>query len=308
MKKLLICAAALALATGFGTPADAHDPPGVVYELWQWPSTHLPVIDAEFSDWEAVPEELWLTEQDLNNLHANPESGSGGSSADAEPDASDLAVRFTFGWNDDTERIYLAYDRFDDFFSINRDDVELAVDADHSAGAYWQTEGMTDEEAARFNNSHAQISHFFNHGRLDDLSLPWNWHWMVTSDWHLEPPYSEGAFEWTNPELGQEYSWQQELWHVWWDDFIWNDPAGSVIHDMTEGEIIHLTARNKDGDVDQCCDEGNIEDFSDWTLNFHESSENADFLPDWELLPVMEDLLPTAVENDSWGHIKASFK
>ena len=308
MKKLLTGAVALALATGFGAPAAAHDPPGVIYELWQWPSTHLPVIDAEISDWDAVPEELWLTEQDLNNLHSNPESGSGGSSGDVDPDASDLAVRMAFGWNDDTERIYMAYDRFDDFWSMNRDDVELAVDADHTGGAYWQTEGMTDEEAARFNNSQAQITHFFHHGALPDMGLPWNWHWSTSADWHLDPPYSLGVFEWSSPELGQEYTWQQELWHVWWDDFIWDDPEGSVIHDMTEGEIIHLTARNKDGDVDQCCEEGNVEDFSDWTLNFHESSENADFLPDWELLPVQQDLLPTAVENDSWGHIKASFK
>ena len=157
MKKFLQCAVVMAVVA-FGSTAEAHDPPGVIYELWQWPSTHLPVIDAQFDDWQAVPEELWLTEQDLNNLHANPESGSGGSSADIEPDPSDLAVRFTFGWNDDTERIYLAYDRFDDFWSMNRDDVELAVDADHSAGNYWQEEGMTDDEAARFRRHQQQLA------------------------------------------------------------------------------------------------------------------------------------------------------
>jgi hypothetical protein len=308
MKKLLSCAVALALATGFGTPADAHDPPGVIYEMWQWPSTHLPTLDADFSDWDAVPEELWLTEQDFSNLMSNPESGSGGTSADVDPDGSDLAVRLTFGWNDDTERIYMAYDRFDDFWSISRDDIELTVDADHSGGAFWQTEGMSDEEAARFNNSQAQGVHFFNHGALADVGVPWNWHWSTSADWHIDPPYAEGAFDWTSPELGQEYSWQQELWSVWWDDFIWDDPTGSVIHDMQEGEIIHLAARNKDGDIAQNDAEGNPQDFSDWALNLHESSENADFLPDWELLPVQVDLLPTAVENDSWGHIKASFK
>ena len=95
---------------------------------------------------------------------------------------------------------------------------------------------------------------------------------------------------------------------MWWDDFNWQDPEGSIIHDLQEGEIIGLAARNKDGDVGLCCgNEETGEVFSDWALNFNESSENADFLPDWILLPVNEELLATAVENDTWGHIKASF-
>ena len=100
--------------------------------------------------------------------------------------------------------------------------------------------------AARFRNSQAPITHFLHHSALPDMGIPWNWHWMTAADWHMEPPYSEGTFNWSNPELDQEFTWQQELWHVWWDDFIWNDPDGSIIHDMQVGEIIHPTARNKD--------------------------------------------------------------
>ena len=47
MRKFLICAAALMPAAGLVAPADAHDPPGVIFELWQWPSSHLPVLDAD---------------------------------------------------------------------------------------------------------------------------------------------------------------------------------------------------------------------------------------------------------------------
>ena len=309
MRKILICAAALMPAAGLVAPADAHDPPGVIFELWQWPSSHLPVLDADLSEWDVVPEELWITEQDLNNLWLEgSDSGSGGNSQEADPDPSDLALRFTFGWNDDTERIYLAYDRFDDYWSHQRDDIEITVDADHSGGIYWSLEGQSDEEAQRQRNRHAQISHFFFNGREDDIGVPgWNWHWMTQADWYREPPYSDGAYQWSNPELGQEYTWQIELWHVWWDDFNWADPEGSIIHDFQEGEIIGLAARNKDGDVGLCCGEETGEEFSDWALNFHESSENADFLPDWVLLEVQEDLLPTAVEEDSWGYIKSSF-
>ena len=303
MSKLLKGVMSFAIALGFTTSAGAHDPPGVIFEMWQWPSSHLPVLDADLSEWEVVPEELWITEQDLNNLLITQIDVT-----DTEPDASDLAVRFTFGWNDETERIYLAYDRYDDYWSHQRDDIELAVDADHSGGLYWSSEGQSDEEAQRQRNRHAQISHFFFHSKTEEVGVPWNWHWMTQADWYRGEPYSDGAYQWTEPELGQEYNWQIELWHVWWDDFNWQDPEGSIIHDLQEGEIIGLAARHKDGDVGLCCgNEETGEVFSDWALNFNESSENADFLPDWILLPVNEELLATAVENDTWGHIKASF-
>ncbi len=303
MSKLLKGVVSFAIAIGFTTSAGAHDPPGVIFEMWQWPSSHLPVLDADLSEWEVVPEELWITEQDLNNLLITQIDVT-----DTEPDASDLAVRFTFGWNDETERIYLAYDRYDDYWSHQRDDIELAVDADHSGGLYWSSEGQSDEEAQRQRNRHAQISHFFFHSKTEEVGVPWNWHWMTQADWYRGEPYSDGAYKWTEPELGQEYNWQIELWHVWWDDFNWQDPEGSIIHDLQEGEIIGLAARHKDGDVGLCCgNEETGEVFSDWALNFNESSENADFLPDWILLPVNEELLATAVENDTWGHIKASF-
>ena len=125
MSKLLKGVMSFAIALGFTTSAGAHDPPGVIFEMWQWPSSHLPVLDDDLSEWEVVPEELWITEQDLNNLLITQIDVT-----DTEPDASDLAVRFTFGWNDETERIYLAYDRYDDYWSHQRDDIELAVDAD----------------------------------------------------------------------------------------------------------------------------------------------------------------------------------
>ena len=108
MSKLLKSVVAFAIAIGFTSSAGAHDPPGVIFEMWQWPTSQLPVLDADLSEWDVVPEELWITEQDLNNLLITQIDVT-----DTEPDASDLAVRFTFGWNDETERIYLAYDRFD---------------------------------------------------------------------------------------------------------------------------------------------------------------------------------------------------
>ena len=65
MRRMLSYAAAVAVVIGLTISASAHNPPGVIFEMWQWPSTHLPVLDADLSEWDVVPEELWITEQDL---------------------------------------------------------------------------------------------------------------------------------------------------------------------------------------------------------------------------------------------------
>ena len=131
---------------------------------------------------------------------------------------------------------------------------------------------------------------------------------MTQADWYRGEPYSDGAYQWTEPELGQEYNWQIELWHVWWDDFNWQDPKAVSSTICKKGRSSAWQPATRTGTW-ACAaamnDTGEV--FSDWALNFNESSENADFLPDWILLPVNTELLATAVENDTWGHIKASF-
>jgi hypothetical protein len=130
--------------------------------------------------------------------------------------------------------------------------------------------------------------------------------WMTQADWYVGPPYSDVAFAFDGvPGNGLEMTWQIEFWHVFWDDFNWEDPEGSVIHDMQEGQIMGVSPHNWDMDNSDDWEDENFT-LSNWALTDTDASENADFIPDWELLPVMADLLPTAVEDDTWGHIKAS--
>jgi hypothetical protein len=308
MNKLSL--AAIALVFGLTTSAQAHEPAGEVFGLWQWPTSHLPLLDADLREYDIVPDELWLTHNNMIARRDDAETPKGGHNQ--QPDASDLAYRFLPSWNDETDRIYYAIERFDDKWSLD-DDIEIGVDADHSAGTFWSFEGMTDEEIARNRSRHAQISHFWFDGGTRLGEGKWNWMWMTQGTWHDVPPYSDVAerFEGT-PTSQQEMTQWAEWWNVYWDDYNWEDPAGSVIHDLQEGETIHMRAviKDQDGvwDTDEEERRANGYQFQSWTIQNTclQDHKNSDCMADFLLLPADVDLLATAVEGDSWGDIKAS--
>jgi len=71
----------------------------------------------------------------------------------------------------------------------------------------------------------------------------WNWFWMTQADWYDTPPYSDHSywFSGTAPNSFEEMRQRAEWWSVYWDDFNWEDPTGSVLHDFEQDEIIGLT-------------------------------------------------------------------
>lgn len=90
-------------------PTQAHVLEGTVRGIWQWPADMLPTLDGDLSEWEIVPDSLWL---DLGTLDAagNPliwaAEGEDPGLPGTEADPADLTVRFTVGWNDETDRLY----------------------------------------------------------------------------------------------------------------------------------------------------------------------------------------------------------
>jgi hypothetical protein len=60
-------AVAFAAVAGLHTAVTAHDPPGTIFPMWQWPASHLPVLDGDLSEWQVIPEEFWFTAFDLND-------------------------------------------------------------------------------------------------------------------------------------------------------------------------------------------------------------------------------------------------
>ena len=65
------------LLVGLG-PAQAHVLPGTVRGIWQWPADMLPTLDRDLSEWEVVPDSLWLHLGNPRRRRQSPDLGGGG--------------------------------------------------------------------------------------------------------------------------------------------------------------------------------------------------------------------------------------
>ena len=279
----------------------AHVPEGEIFGAWAWPTSHLPVLDGDISEWDVLPAELWV-----DIFQTSVAEGDVG----REIDTSNLNWRFALGWNDELDRIYMVFDRFDNiwdrdgggFGCCGQDDsIEVAIDADHSGGTFWATEG-TEEELALNRGRQAQTAHY----RWPALPPDgWKWFWMTSADWHDAEPYAccDNSFT-LNGSHGTEATFQAEWYSVAWDDFNWTDPGLSSQHDFVENEIVGIGLQVVDNDNGTEDDPNTAK----WVLGGQSDIfGNASSFSDFILLPPDFDRLPTAVEEDSWGHIKASF-
>ncbi len=308
MKKFVMM---LALV-GVCSSSFAHIPEGRVFGVFQWPSNNLPVLDGDISEWDAVPDELWI---DLDD----PDMVAGEGDVGREKDRSDIYFRFAMGWNDETDRLYYVYDRYDDVWDRDGggigccgqdDSIEIGVDADH-AGGWFHSGGagisgdLTDEENALYNGGSSQTSHY----RWPTLApFGWSWFWMSNSTWHGNEPHQccEDSFN-LDGAHGGEANFQAEWYTVAWDDFNYNGPELSVPHDFVELDVIGAGLQIVDNDNGP----EDAEDTTPWTVKWSLGGAsdvfgNAGSFADFVLMPLDEAALATAVENDSWGHIKAS--
>ncbi|MCY3762107.1 MAG: hypothetical protein OXH50_12730 [Gemmatimonadetes bacterium] len=112
------------------------------------------------------------------------------------------------------------------------------------------------------------------------------------------------------PGSFQEVTMSVEFYETVWDDFNWQDPDGSIQHVMREGEIIGhgINLWEFDGTEETYRTDG-CECGATWSDNTAgETWVDASFFPDYLLDEVQTDLIGTAVEEDSWGNIKASMR
>jgi hypothetical protein len=291
MKKLSLTAAILLLTA----TAWAHAPAGVVYPAVQFPNGNVPTIDGDISDWDVITEAYWITHEQLTETV----TGLGTSW-----DATDLAVRVILGWNATTNKFYIMEDRFDDAIWVitDWDSMEFQFDADHSGGRFGMFNELTDsqEEADRLHGAQAQ-NYGINNGGPGTMA----WH---KAQWHTMPPWGDWATSQSVPEGGEGFFFAETM-ITGWDDLDWNGSDTSVIHQFEEGEIVGFNL--------SMVDEDNVEDSGAydgyWVLSAQtDSFREGDLLTDVALAPIDPDIdwanQATAVEDASWGRLKATFK
>ena len=300
MKKLSSFLLAGALVFSLSSTATAHDPPDFLGAVWAWPENAMPVLDGDLGEWDIVPPEFFITEVDVVQSDERPWNYVG------DLDPSSFSFRWALAYNDETDRIYYVYEKYDDK-DKGGESIEGVIDADHSGGTFWNIEGMTDEEAQRQKGRHAQTHHWnFDEG----FSENWSWFWMTQGDWYRDPEWTQQAHRVEGtPGSFQETRTYAEWWQLYWDDYNWTSPEESILHDFQADQIIGVSVQAHDGDAD-FTDDCNC--WGRWTIGPNvESFGDADFLADFLLLPIDETVDweaqgGTAVEEDSWGRIKAS--
>ena len=301
MKRLAACLAITGLIFAVADRTEAHQPEGVLHFLWQWPPG-MPVLDADLSEWDVVPEEYWFSNDDYDVKIFQSEGQNGRVTTGMDPAKMDM--RYAVSAHVEENRFYFAYERFDNAWTAWAD-IEPKIDADHSGGSFWVEEGMTEEEQLRAKSRGAQPYHLFFTGGQQGGG-EWAHMWQTQADWFEDPRFSDAAFEYTGEPLSeQEYTITAEFYLSGFNDFKWDDPDYSFnnIHDIEEGQIAGIAVEIYDTDPN--CDFGaeGAECGSRWSLGtFNETFGNADFFTDFLVMPLDD----TAVEEDSWGAIKAS--
>lgn len=298
MKRKIAILCSVFLVFGTISVASAHLPPGELFFAAQFPDNLVPTIDGEHSDWDILPESPYSI---FNDRLFDPAQFQ--QAARGEIDISDANIRHRFGWNENSNMIYLASQIYDNIHNIDRsfgdchcldDNWEIEINPDHSASEEQNLEG----------NPVNNISYKWVVPPLDGVyqsiepigDLAW------LSD---DTEFVDMSWSFTGEQFGEStYFYEIRLIPI---DALPREgatPDNSSIHDLEEEEVIHMSVTMGDIDVEQANHAYN----GFWSLSPESCCKGVNDFVMAPVEPALEDLsAATAVEETSWGHIKAGF-
>jgi len=257
-------------------------------------------MDGDLGDWDNVPSVFWVTHDDLIETVTGTQG---------DPDPSNLAERIIFGWSPKTNILYFMEDRFDDFFygtiDNNFDTVEVMLDFDHSADPIFQNVASEGLDAERWEGALSQNYRY----QLQNENQMWLW---GGAPWAGEEPYSGVRWTYEGELVGGATTLHMEMWFTPFDDLPTNstsiDDDRIIIHTMKEGEIMGVGFSVQDDD------DGADGSYNGYWTNSGDTEIyfKATAMVDYVFLGYNESIWVagdnvTAVEEDSWGRIKAGF-
>lgn len=302
--------AALAIVCVLVSAAAAHVPEGVQYTAFQWPAGKEPILDGNLGEWGIVPADYELTFAMHKEFNGESPQQFG-----------DLNFKVIVGWAPGNNRLYFMMERFDDYYDRDGkggtaggdDSWEMHLDGDHAGDimVFSATEVEDDEERTLNRGRYAQGYHTRFPPLGDTGGESWSWFWHSQAQWHDERPYSDFGFRLDGQIGGGEATAYIEVMRAAFDDLIFSDPEGSVIHQFEEGQVTGLGWAVFDSDVPG--DDGGVGQDAE-----HSGQWSFSGAPDvWRTTASASDFLcapadprvdfATAVEADSWGRIKSAF-
>jgi len=272
-----------------------HMPAGEMVRAVHLEDGQTPIIDGEFDDWEGIAPVLQMA--DFGDLVAG-----------AVADALDFDLQVWIGWNDTENRLYLAVEVTDDIHQVDRptgsattrifqdDDLEVFVDADHSGGQYADFSDLSPDEQLARNGTEA--NHFVLAGPHEDGEDFVN---FSAAGWYAlrDGPYTQADLRFDGTPGGVGVT-RYEMSLVLFDRVNVTADFLSSRHDLRPGEVIGFNLELNDFD-------SHSELFdAKWSLSggFNAFRLSDRFTDLWLEPPV----IATAVQDVSWGRIKASFR
>ena len=281
------------LVLGVVSLAGAHQPAGETFFLVQFPDNAVPTIDGDLSDWNIVPESPYVLRADKMFDPAQfQEAGRG------ELDQSDFNPVHIMGWNDNLNKLYFANQIFDNIYNIDREDP-----ARHWYDDNWEVEVNPTHLAAEEQNVAGEpvnrIAYKWVVPPLEGVyqsiepvgDLPWlsdgteyvSFGWSFDGDMFGESTYYYELAVTPIASLNREGA----------------TPSNTEFYDLEEDDVLHLSVFN--GDID------NADDYQGFWGTVPESSNIA--LNDFVCAPIDPAMeVPSAVEQTSWGQIKAGVR
>ncbi len=302
MKRIALIAALAAVVAMVGSSWGGD--PTYTYEIPHIPDSMVPEVDGDLSDpaWTNYPMEYAI-------VHPGgdiPLTNGRGIGADV-PDAADYSATIKWGWNDGTNKLYIAIDEFDDIFYVDtpaewwNDDVwQIHMDGKLWNGPYEYTNQLPEEEWG----AHAQQWEFTQGehwwGAANNINLE-------TPKGNQEPamePWAKVAFGNTPPQNGDtNVNLIYELYITTWEYIDSTDNSKSVPWDMEGGNVMGLLlSRYED-------DEGGATLNVEWQTGGAYQTTDSSTFNEVVLLSPGEVEWPdsgTAVESSTWARIKAS--
>jgi len=300
MRKSLLALIAIGLVCSLTGGASAHIGENVylIFEIPESDAADLDLRDVSVADWEDVVGDPMFTPLDL---YQDPTVGDG-----AQYDPADLDYRIWLGYNGNLGTMWMGMERIDNVY-INEytggdlgslwqhDAIEFMLDGDHTGGDYTGSadENWTDEEKTLNGNRTAQ-QYVAIADTPDGRHVGYQ---GAGADWVNALPYADGG----GGSIGEGPTTNIiEFFVTPFDDLIWNSPDDSVQSDLSDGNIIGFQISAQDFDTAP----------TEYRA-FHTVSGQA---ATWRYAERFVDgrLVgaggATAVEDDSWGRIKASLQ
>lgn len=267
--------------------------------VFQWPAGREPVMDGNIEEWKIVPEVYTIRQEDTEELQYNIPT----------IDKADYDLIGWVAFAPSTNHLIIASSVFDDYHERDNtdkdecycyeDDIEFSFDADHAGdpyvAAYGQGEGVDEETQKRALNAGMQWWAISVPPVGGEITVSRNF-----GHWQEDPPYHYSGYAFEGEEQGEgTYFYEMSL--TGWDDLDWHGADKSIVHTLKENEVIGLTLSWTDYDGPLSTHfraDGQTAYDAYWTAKPRS----------WLLAPVEAGLFPTAVENETWGRLKARFQ